>query len=228
MAGRRKAHQRYRWRVVDETPSLWRAGWVRQSLISLVALGLLLGLKAMPFELAETVTRFVAAGVDADTDLSAWWAALRSGQALPVLGVKPHGSASSRLQRMRLPAQGAVTRGFGWGSDAPAGQQQFHPGIDLAAASGTPILATLGGNVAYVGEHPQYGLMVELEHGDGITTVYAHCAEVLVRQGAKVLSGEVIARVGATGDAASPHLHFEVRLNGQPVDPIEAGLPVGK
>ena len=96
-----------------------------------------------------------------------------------------------------------------------------HEGIDLTAPRGTPIYATADGTVLQAGyREGGFGKKVLLDHGYGYRTVYGHCDEVLVEPGQKVTRGEVIARVGSTGLSKSPHLHYEVHVNGRPVDPI--------
>ena len=96
-----------------------------------------------------------------------------------------------------------------------------HEGIDLTAARGTNIYATADGKVVQAGYRPGgFGKKVLIDHGHGFETVYGHCDEVLVEPGQMVKRGEVIARVGSTGLSKSPHLHYEVHVNGKPVDPI--------
>ena len=96
-----------------------------------------------------------------------------------------------------------------------------HEGIDLSAHLGTPIYATADGKVLQAGYRAGgFGKKVLLDHGFGYRTLYGHCNEVLVKPGQEVSRGEVIARVGSTGLSKAPHLHYEVHVNGRPVDPI--------
>jgi hypothetical protein len=96
-----------------------------------------------------------------------------------------------------------------------------HEGIDLTAALGTNIYATADGKVIQAGYRPGgFGKKVLIDHGHGFETIYGHCDEILVEPGQMVKRGEVIARVGSTGLSKAPHLHYEVHVNGQPVDPI--------
>jgi len=98
---------------------------------------------------------------------------------------------------------------------------RLHEGIDLSARKGTPIYATADGTVLQAGYRAGgFGKKVLLDHGFGYQTLYGHCNEVLVKPGQKVKRGEVIARVGSTGLSKAPHLHYEVHVNGRPVDPI--------
>lgn len=95
-----------------------------------------------------------------------------------------------------------------------------HRGIDIAAPAGTPVLAAAEGRVRFSGPLGNFGLLVVLEHGDGITTLYAHLRRALVRKGAAVKRGARVGEVGATGNATGPNLHFEVRVRGTSVNPL--------
>lgn len=100
-----------------------------------------------------------------------------------------------------------------------------HEGIDVTAPMGAPIVAPASGTVVDVGKETGYGLIVEINHGNGIVTKYAHCSRVLVRKGQKVTRGEVIAAVGNSGLSTGPHLHYEIHINGRVVDPLTYVLP---
>jgi len=97
----------------------------------------------------------------------------------------------------------------------------FHPGMDLVAPTGTPILAAAGGRVIFAGPKAGYGNAVEIDHGNGFVTRYGHASKIDVRVGQIVLPQAHIAAVGSTGRSTGPHLHFEVLVNGQPVDPAD-------
>ena len=114
-----------------------------------------------------------------------------------------------------FPVEGYITRGF---SDNP---DDFHPGIDIAGEIGTPILSTAAGLVTQAESDPVYGLMVVIEHEDNISTLYGHNSEILVEIGQEVLVGSRIALLGNTGKSTAPHLHYEVRENGNPVNPLK-------
>lgn len=116
------------------------------------------------------------------------------------------------------PVTGFVTQEF-IAKDGPADRD--HPGIDIAQPEGTPILAPGDGTVARVGEDPFLGTFLELQHGLGYLTVYGHCSRVVVRSGVPVRRGQVIGYTGRTGEAAAPHLHFEIWRDGRPIDPRE-------
>ena len=112
-----------------------------------------------------------------------------------------------------LPVKGFITRGF---SDNP---EDFHPGIDIAGEVGTPILATAAGTVTHAESDSVYGLVVVIEHDNGVSTLYGHNKEILVEIGQEVLVGSRIALLGNTGRSTAPHLHYEIMENGKPVNP---------
>ncbi|HVV96094.1 MAG TPA: M23 family metallopeptidase [Rhodanobacteraceae bacterium] len=117
-------------------------------------------------------------------------------------------------------AQGYIASGFGERSDPINGHQAIHLGIDFDAPTGTPVTAVAEGVVSFVGVRPGYGNVVEIDHGNGYMTRYAHNSVLVAEVGARVHAGDTIAKVGSTGRATGPHCHFEVWLNGKPVNPI--------
>lgn len=119
------------------------------------------------------------------------------------------------------PVKGRVTSSYGMRWHPIFRKRLFHTGIDIVAATGTPIRAAAAGTVSFAGEMDGYGLVVELEHGYGLETLYGHCSRLLVRPGQKVQKGDVIALVGNTGLSTGPHLHYEVKRGGRPVNPRE-------
>lgn len=117
---------------------------------------------------------------------------------------------------------------FGWRRNPISGRHAMHEGLDFAAPRGTPIRAASGGVVVAARTVRGYGRMVEIDHGNGLSTRYAHAAQLLVRAGDIVQQGDLIARVGSTGRSTGAHVHFEVRMAGYPLDPtlfIRAGGP---
>jgi hypothetical protein len=94
-----------------------------------------------------------------------------------------------------------------------------HKGVDVTASRGTPIISTAAGRVSFVGQQGSYGNMVEVDHGFGVRTRYAHASKLLVRRGQRVERGETIAEVGSTGLSVSPHVHYEVWVSGRAIDP---------
>ena len=109
---------------------------------------------------------------------------------------------------------------FGWRIDPFNGMLAMHEGLDFPVDVGSPVFAAAGGVVTYAGPHPQYGYLVEIDHGNDFTTRYAHCSRVLVKEGQVVQRGSKIAESGSTGRATGPHLHFEVRYRGVAQNPI--------
>lgn len=126
-----------------------------------------------------------------------------------------------------LPVSAPLTSGFGFREGPLEGGEDFHLGVDLGAELGADILAFADGVVAFAGENRTYGEYVKLEHKSGVTTVYAHCQKLLVKQGQRVSAGQTIARVGQTGDATGPHLHFSVLKNDIFLDPLYYIAPQG-
>ena len=119
-----------------------------------------------------------------------------------------------------MPVEGVITSRFGLRSDPFHGKTRHHKGLDIAAPTGTPIHPVRPGTVVSSGERGGYGNVVVLDHGDGTTSLYAHCHELKVKKGDKVGYGDVIATVGSTGRSTGPHLHLEVHRDGKAVDPM--------
>ncbi len=129
----------------------------------------------------------------------------------------------SRLQQLLVPSiapvDGPVGSGFGVRSDPITGRAALHAGLDFPADPGTPIIAAAGGMVQLTEWHPAYGEVLEIDHGRGLVTRYAHNSKVHVRLGDVVKRGQRIADVGNSGRSTGPHLHFEVLVDGVPQDP---------
>lgn len=121
--------------------------------------------------------------------------------------------------QLMYPTIGEVTSSFGWRIHPILGTERFHAGIDFGADYGSLIYASQSGRVIYADWYGGYGNSVIIDHGNGITTLYAHCSELYVRDGDAVQQGQPIAAVGSTGFSTGPHLHFELRANGEPIDP---------
>ena len=130
-------------------------------------------------------------------------------------------SAKKKLLPSVLPVEGGwYSSNYGWRIDPFNGVRAFHEGMDFMAEVGTLARAAAGGVVIYSDFHPQYGNMIEIDHGNGLITRYAHLSRRLVKIGDVVLSGGKIGQVGSTGRVTGPHLHFEVRQNGSPLNPM--------
>ena len=115
---------------------------------------------------------------------------------------------------------GWFSSNFGYRIDPFTGLQTFHDGIDFPAEQGTSVVAAASGKVIESGVHPQYGKILAIDHGNGLVSRYAHASEVFVHEGDLVVRGQRVATVGSTGRSTGPHLHFEVRLNGVPQNPV--------
>lgn len=124
---------------------------------------------------------------------------------------------------MVQPVSGEITSDFGWRRDPFTHQKAWHSGVDIAAASGTPVVACASGVVSHSGPKGGYGNLVVVDHADGTQSYYGHNSANTVTVGQAVQAGQQIARVGQTGRATGPHLHFELRQNGVAVDPVKAG-----
>ncbi|MFV1921633.1 MAG: M23 family metallopeptidase [Methylotenera sp.] len=108
---------------------------------------------------------------------------------------------------------------YGWRIDPFNGTKAFHEGLDFTANTGTPIRAAADGIVSTATRTAAYGNLIKLNHGAGLETRYAHASKLLVKKGERVVKGQTIALVGSTGRSTGPHLHYEIRLNGHPLDP---------
>lgn len=122
----------------------------------------------------------------------------------------------------RWPAGGRLTSGYGWRRN-PVGRRgyKFHSGLDIANRPGTPIHASADGIVVQAHWNSGYGRQIVIDHGYGITTSYSHCNRLYVRKGERVAAGQRIAAMGNTGRSTGPHLHYEVHLDGNAVDPMD-------
>ena len=119
------------------------------------------------------------------------------------------------------PVAGSIRSGFGWRIHPIFGVRRFHSGVDLAAPHGTLIKAGDGGQVIQAGYSGGYGYSITLYHGGGFATRYAHLSSIRCAVGQFVERGQVIGLVGSTGWSTGPHLHFEVRINGGPQNPLQ-------
>lgn len=129
-----------------------------------------------------------------------------------------------RLKKKMLPSVMPIasrwySSGFGIRSDPFTGRSVFHEGVDFSATVGTPIVAAAGGVVVYSDYHPEYGNMIDIDHGNDFVSRYAHASKRLVKKGQVVVRGQKIAEVGSTGRSTGPHLHFEVRHKGLAQNP---------
>jgi murein DD-endopeptidase MepM/ murein hydrolase activator NlpD len=120
-----------------------------------------------------------------------------------------------------LPVVGRLSSRFSYSRPHPLLRiRRPHLGVDVSAPKGTPITAPASGVVIKAGRNFTYGYVVELDHGDGVVTRYAHCNSIEVKEGQQVIAGTTIATVGSTGLSTAPHLHYEVHVRGRAVDPL--------
>jgi murein DD-endopeptidase MepM/ murein hydrolase activator NlpD len=148
------------------------------------------------------------------------------------LGVLDSLLMDDRLARKTIPTTMPVNAGYyssnyGYRLDPITGRSTFHTGVDIIAAPGTDVMAAAGGVVATSAQVAEYGNIVEVDHDNGLTSRYAHLSKSLVRVGDVVMKGQVIAKVGSSGRTTGPHLHFEVREKGIPLNPNKF-LSLGK
>ncbi|MEA4815638.1 MAG: peptidoglycan DD-metalloendopeptidase family protein [Lachnospiraceae bacterium] len=127
-------------------------------------------------------------------------------------------AASSKVPDL-WPVYGIVTSEYGYRADPVYGCSAFHQGIDIDTITGDPVIASASGKVKKAEYNPSYGYIIEISHGNGYSSVYAHNSELLVEAGDEVVQGDVVAYAGATGKATGSHLHFEIHLNGNLINP---------
>jgi murein DD-endopeptidase MepM/ murein hydrolase activator NlpD len=119
-----------------------------------------------------------------------------------------------------LPTKGWITSYYGPRISPTSKRLRMHEGIDIGARSGTPIVAVADGRVTFAGKKPGFGNFVQIDHGYGIESFYAHAKGLFTKKGKVVQRGDLIASIGNTGASTGPHLHYEIRVNGTPVDPL--------
>ncbi len=227
------------WVLVDDVvyflvEYVFRSRFFKQLVVSAFIVGMVFSVQSLPFSWARQVEKGVEYVLGHDYDFAGAARQLASGdlmekgKSLPILGqwlqlqegTFPGESWVGQGIEFQLPVLGgSITSAFGERQNITTGEKEFHQGIDIAAGLGTPVRAAAAGRVGQVQDSETYGLMVEIDHGGGFTTLYAHNLEVYVEPGDWVRQGEVIARVGQSGNATSPHLHFEIRKNGISLDP---------
>ena len=137
-----------------------------------------------------------------------------------ILGASAGAPSPASVQGFIMPLKGKIDSGFGMRKHPIYGDVRMHTGVDIDGGSGLPIVAAKEGRVIFAGVFGGYGNCVIIQHGPGVSTLYGHMSSIDVSVGNNVNKGEFIGRVGATGVATGPHLHFEVRINGEPKDPM--------
>jgi hypothetical protein len=158
-----------------------------------------------------------------------WWHPMHTGDVLyipgvrPLLMVKEWKDYFSKRGMFGVPFSkwASWTSGFGLRVDPFTGKKKEHTGVDLRAKYGDPVYASAPGKVIFTGVAGGYGNLIQIAHGHGYVTYYGHLSKIYAHAGARVKRGTLIGRVGATGHVTGPHLHFEIRLNGKPLDPLQ-------
>jgi murein DD-endopeptidase MepM/ murein hydrolase activator NlpD len=165
-------------------------------------------------QVQEDKASFIAEAESLSTQSAALAARIAAAQQAAQAATSSSSAAPPSTGALGWPVAGPVTSGFGsrWG--------RMHDGIDIGVSEGTPVHAAAAGTVIYAGWMSGYGNIVVIDHGNGLSTAYAHNSQLMVGQGATIGKGSVIALSGNTGHSTGPHVHFEVRVNGSPVDPL--------
>jgi murein DD-endopeptidase MepM/ murein hydrolase activator NlpD len=134
-----------------------------------------------------------------------------------------HRQAFAAATPINLPAEGRVTERFGYRLDPFTGERAFHPAVDISTGVGQPVFATADGTVESAAASGAFGNLVEITHGFGLVTRYGHLSQFVTRAGDMVSRGDVIGYAGATGRATGSHVHYEVWVNGTPINPLQLG-----
>lgn len=182
--------------------------------------------KPPPVAVAKPIGKVVVAGTGDRLGVIRYARRVESGGLRTVAFSRSNGAARvANFDRSKLPAllpiNGRLSSNFGARRHPISGMYRQHSGIDLAAPIGTPIRATKEGVVVTSGWSGGYGIMVRLDHGNGVETRYAHMSRAVVRSGQSVKAGQIIGAVGSTGRSTGPHLHYELRLNNVAVNPLQ-------
>ncbi len=220
-----------RWRLPKLNRFVFRPSlWTIQVLVSLFLVVLVTGIFLMDSPAADNVQRTIRYWLsNPQSDWSpAIQEAVRTGMWLDSYdrGTYRISDGGTLLQGdgkslMTIPVSGRITREFGWEMAVSTGEKQLHGGIDITALAGSPVRAALAGRVLKLENTANIGRTIHIDHGYGLTTVYTNVAEVLVNEGQMVQQGEIIAKIGAAGNSSEGFIHFEVRKNGNPVNPLE-------
>lgn len=153
--------------------------------------------------------------VERERELAAERAAQQRAAGIAGTAQTPGGAPATLM----WPVSGTITSPFGWRRNPFGGAPEFHQGLDIGAPMGTTIVAAAAGTVISAGWYGGYGNYVLIDHGGGMSTGYGHLSQIFVSNGQSVQKGQAIGAVGSTGYSTGPHLHFEVRIDGKPVDP---------
>lgn len=213
-------------RAVGDREPAALPGWIKQAVVCCFILSVLLGASKAPGGLAGGMVSFARGAVQEDLsfdDVKAWVAGLPEGIGkLTALDIRGFWSRAATTDPTELawPVSGEITSHYGWRSNPETGGLSAHQGIDIDAAVGTKVASVLDGVVVSVRQSPTYGLVIEIEHGGGFSSVYGRLETSLVESEQTVKQGEFIGTIGKSGDSDGAHLHFEIRKDGLEVDPM--------
>lgn len=212
----------YRRRSSTAEASPYKKTLLKQSAFCLLVLCGCFFIKTSQNPSLEPAKKIIQAVVDTNTDFkqipTQFQAFIRS--LLPKEEERALGS-KDLLAHLTAPVEAPITSPFGLRSDPNKGDEAFHYGLDLGAPQGDKIKCAANGTVEEAGQNAEYGNYIIIRHSDTVTTLYAHCQELLPQTGDAVSAGQVIATVGATGNATGPHLHFEIRDGETWLDPAK-------
>ncbi len=208
--------------------------WLRQTIVCLFVFFLVLGTAKAEKGLAVDVATFARDTVRKDlafADVKAWAQAIPSQvKQIASLDIRNFWSkaVTGKQTELAWPASGTVTSYFGWRPNPDSTGMSLHQGIDIDAAKGSKVACALDGVVTSVRTSPEYGLVVEVEHAAGLSSVYGHLDSSAVKPDQKVKKGDALGTIGDSGNATAPHLHFELRKDGLEVDPMTILPPLVK
>lgn len=208
--------------------------WARQSVACLFIFFLLLGAGQARGGLSADVVSFARDAANKDltySEVKAWVQSIPGGvKRLASLDIRSFWTraVTGKPEDLAWPASGPVTSYFGWRPNPDSGGMSLHQGIDIDAPKGSKVSSALDGVVSSVRESAQFGLMVEVEHGGGLSSVYGHLDSAVVAKDQEVRKGDALGTVGESGNATGPHLHFELRKDGLEVDPMTILPPLVK
>ncbi len=209
----------------NETESVgsYKCAMLKQAVLCLLLFIVALFIKVSPKPELDTARNGIKQLVNSQTDFTALPAQIAEWFQTNIL--HKEGSETVRggevLTTMQLPVSGTLSSGFGLRSHPTDGVEKFHYGVDIAADEGKKIQCAATGAAVEVGESPDYGNYILVQHEEDIYTLYAHCQQVLPQVGDKIEAGQVIATVGMSGNATGPHLHFEIRSGSTWLDPAD-------
>lgn len=228
-----KGAYRSRWRTESE-PEYHFPSWAWQTLAAVFIFCILLGASRSNTGMALEAVAVARDAVNTDTtyqDVKTWIAKLPDTvAAISRFDLRGFWAerVTGRQSALLWPCDGEVTSYFGWRANDEATGMSLHQGIDIDSPEGGKVVAVLDGIITGIRQSPSYGLVVEIEHSQGFSSVYGHLSSASVVKDQKVKKGEAIGTVGESGNATGPHLHFEIRKDGIEIDPMTLLPPKAK